>query len=176
MSSGTTPFALFSIWFTTQDVFIWKDASNYSTATMPGISELAGLFDEIMLDAVEMTMHCTNDAQTFGISNASGVMVLCTDYNDNNAPASTGDIQQYRDCKAIPIRSDHVHKQIIQPKYCVITNTAGGSTDAARPTRGYLRGNTQIPQNGLKGGFLLSPNDGKIVFSFKFRYKCKTVK
>jgi len=175
--SPLSPFARFSIWFTTQDVFIYgPGGASYSQVTMPGISDLASLFDEIMLDAVEMTMHCSNDAQTFGTSQGSGVMILATDYNDNNAPGTGEDVQQYRDCKAIPLRSDYIHKQVIKPKYCVITNTAGGSTDAARPTRGYLRGNTQIPHNGLKGAFLLSPNNGTIVFSFKFRYKCKTAK
>jgi len=173
---GVTPFALFSIWFTTQDVFIYGNGSNYSQATMPGISDLATLFDDIKIDAIEMTMHCANDAQVFGVGNASGVLIMCTDYNDKNAPTSGGDVQQYRDCKAIPLRSDHVHKEVIRPKFLTYTLDAGGTSTASTPIRGYQRSNLQTEHYGKKGAFLLSPQAGTVVFTFRFKYSCKTAK
>ena len=173
---GITPFALFSIWFTTQDVFIYGNGTNYSQATMPGITDLAGLFDEIKIEAIEMTMHTANDAVTFGSGNASGVIILATDYNDKSAPASGGDVQQYRDCKAIPLRSDHVHRQVIKPKFLTYSLDAAGTSTASTPVRGYQRSNLQTEHYGLKGAFLLSPHTGTVVFSFKYKYSCKTPK
>lgn len=173
---GVVSFTTFSIWFTTQDVFIYGNGTNYSQATMPGIADLAGLFDEIKIDAIEMTMHCANDAQTFGAANASGVIILATDYNDKNAPSSAGDVQQYRDCKAIPMRSDYVHKEVIRPKFLTYTLDAAGTSTASTPIRGYQRSNLQTEHYGKKGAFLLSPNNGTIVFSFRFKYSCRTAK
>jgi len=173
---GVTNFALFSIWFTTQDVFIYGNGTNYSTVTMPGITDLAGLFDEIKIDAIEMTMHVTNDAQTFGNANASGVMILATDYNDKNAPASGGDVQQYADCKSIPLRSDYIHKEIIRPKFLTYSLDAAGTSTASTPMRGFQRSNLQTEHYGKKGAMLLSPTNGVIVFSFRYKYICKTAK
>ena len=173
---GVTNFSTFSIWFTTQDVFIWGNGTNYSQATMPGITDLAGLFDEIKIDAIEMTMHVANDAVTFGSGNASGVIVMATDYNDHIAPATSGDVQQYRDCKAIPLRSDYIYKEVIKPRFLTYSLDANGGSTASTPIRGYQRSNLQTEHYGKKGAFLLAPHTGTIVFSFKFKYSCKTPK
>lgn len=173
---GVTSFTLFSIWFTTQDVFIYGNGTNYTTVTMPGISDLAGLFDEIKIDAIEMTMHVTNDAATFGNASASGVLVLATDYNDKSAPGTSGDVQQYADCKSIPLRSDYTHREIIRPKFLTYSLDAAGTSTASTPMRGFQRSNLQTEHYGKKGAMLLSPNSGVIVFTFRYKYICKTAK
>ena len=173
---GVTNFTLFSIWFTTQDVFIYGNGTNYSTVTMPGITDLAGLFDEIKIDAIEMTMHCANDSVTFGSGNASGVIILATDYNDKAAPGSSGDVQQYADCKSIPLRSDYIHKEIIRPKFLTYSLDAAGTSTASTPMRGFQRSNLQTEHYGKKGAFLLAPHSGNIVFTFRYKYICKTAK
>ena len=116
---------------------------------MPGILNLAGLFDEIKIEAIEMTMHCANDASTFGNASASGVIILATDYNDKSAPGNTGDVQQYRDCKSIPLRSDHVHKEVIKPKFLTYTLDAAGTSTASTPIRGF-QSNLQTEHYGKK--------------------------
>jgi hypothetical protein len=54
----------FAIWFTQQDVFIWLNASNYSQVSVPGYSDLAALYDEVMIDRIDITMFTGNDPTT----------------------------------------------------------------------------------------------------------------
>lgn len=173
---GVTPFANFSIWFTNQNAYVWGGTTNYSTVAVPGYAELAGLFDEVKIDAIEMTINPTNDANLYGGS-GSGVIVLANDYNDHTVPSATGDVQQYADCRTIPMTVNHSYKCVVRPKMLTYTLDSAGQAIASTPTSGFFRSNLDIDHNAIKGSFLISPpGAGFYIFTFRYKYVCKTQK
>jgi len=171
--------SVFSLWFTNQNAYIWINASNYSTVAIPGYSDLAALFDEVKIDAIEISIITGNDPNPPGGGGATGsaVMVMSTDYNDKNAPATFGDVQQYADVKTIRLANNFVYKTILRPKFLTYTLDSAGSPIASTPKSGFVRSNLDIEHNGKKCAILLnSPGIIYSVFSFKFKFVCRTPK
>jgi len=173
---GVVPSGNFSIWFTNQNAYIWASATNYSTVAVPGYSDLAGLFDEVKIEAVEITVNCANDANTFG-GNGSAVICMATDYNDKNAPAGTSDVQQYADCRTYNLTVNRPLKMTVTPKFLTYTLESSGGSIASTPKTGYVRSNLDIEHCCLKGSFMLAPpSTGQYVFTFRYKYKCRIAK
>lgn len=172
---GIVPFLNFSIWFTNQSAFIWGNATNYITTSVPGYSDLAALFDEVMIDTVGIEIYSTNlEALT---STGSSVMVMCSDYNDHNAPANSADVLQYKDCKAVQLLSQFPHKEKVAPMMLGYTLDSAGVSQPSEPTRGYVRSNLDIEHNCRKGSFLTVPLTQQFyTVLFRYKYKCRTVK
>lgn len=164
-----------AIWFTQQDVFIWANASNYSQVSVPGYSDIAALFDEVMVDRIDMTIYTGTDPTTS--ANGSGQMVFCRDYNDKNAPTAVGDVQQYVDVRAFNMANNFINKMSIQPKFLTYTLDSAGTSTASTPKRGYCRSNLSTDHYGFKASFINTPpNSQNHTYQFKFTYKCKTPK
>ena len=173
---GIVPSGNFSIWFTNQNAYIWASASNYSTVAIPGYADLAALFDEVKIAAVEITIIAANDPNIYG-SNGSGVLCFAKDFNDHNAPSGTGDVQQYADCKAYNPQPGNPIVLNVTPKFLTYSLDSAGVPVASSPTIGFVRSNLDIEHNALKGSFLLSPpGSGQYVFTFKYKYICKVSK
>jgi len=172
---GTASSQTFCIWFTNQDAYIWANATLYSIVIIPGYADLAGLFDEVMIERVEMQIYTGTDPTT--ANGGSAQIILARDYNDKNATASVADVQQYADVKALNMANNYVHKYVIQPKFLTYSLDVAGSPVATTPKRGYIRSNLTIDHYGIKGAFINnSPNDQIHTYQFRFVYKCKTPK
>lgn len=165
----------FSIWFTNQSAFLYRDAANYSTVSIAGYSDLAALFDEVKVDAIELTIIPGIDPTTSGTG--SGVLGMCTDYNDKAAPAALGDIQQYNDYKNVSMANNYIYKEIIRPKFLEYSLDSGGSAQASVSRTGFVRSNLDIDHYGKKCFFVsVPPNASVSTFIFKYKFLCKVSK
>lgn len=172
---GIVPSAQFSIWFTQQAVYIWSNASNYSVGFVPGYSDLAALFDEVMIEKIDMTIFSANDPTTSGTGSAQ--IAYCRDYNDKVAPSNSGDVLQYSDAKAFNMANNFINKMTLYPKYLTFSLDSAGTSTASTPKRGYLRSNLDTDHYGFKGAFInIPPNSMYHTYYFKYTYKCKTAK
>jgi len=175
---GVTQFKLFSLWFTNQNAYIWSNTTNYSTVALAGYTDIAALFDEVKIDAIEISITTGNDPSIAG-GFGSAVICMATDYNDKNAPTSLGDVQQYADVRQIRLANNFVHKEIITPKFLTYSLDSSGAAIASSPRTGYVRSNLDIEHFGLKGAFMLdAPAAGTsyVVFNFKYKFICKIQK
>lgn len=172
---GIVPFVNFSLWFTNQSAFIWGNATNYITTSIPGYSDLAALFDEVMLDTVDVEIYSTNlEALT---NTGSSVFVICSDYNDHNAPANVSDVLQYKDCKVVQLLSTSPYKTRMEPMMLSYTLDSAGVSQASEPHRGFIRSNLDIEHNCRKGSFLTVPSTIQYyTVLFRYKYRCRTVK
>jgi hypothetical protein len=164
----------FSIWFTTQSVYLWNSAANYSVASIPGYTDLAALFDEVKIDAVEVTIMSGCDPTTS--ANGSAAIAICCDYNDK-AAITLGDIQQYADCRTVLLANNHIHKEIVRPKFLEYSLDSAGSAQASISRTGFTKSNLDIEHYGIKGAMMLvPPNTQRVVFTFKYKYICRVSK
>lgn len=171
---GIVNSAEFCIWFTTQSVYLWKDSSNYTVSSIPGYAEIAGLFDEVKIDAIELTIMSGCDPTSS--NNGSGAIALCTDYNDKNAIPLL-DIQQYADCRTVLLSNAYIHKEVIRPRFLEYSLDSAGTAQASTTRRGFTRSNLDIEHYGIKGAMMLvQPNTQRIVFQFKYKYVCRVQK
>lgn len=174
-SVGTVNFPNFSIWYTPQSAFIYGNASNYIIANMPGYTDIAALFDEVMIESVEMSVYATNLEAT--TNTGSALLLLTTDYNDKNAPTSQGDVLQYQDCKPVPLLSQFPYKEKQTPKLLSYTLDSAGVSQASMPIRGFFRSNLDVDHYCRKGCFLQTPTAvQQYTFVFRYTYKCRIVK
>ena len=176
---GLVPSQFFSIWFTNQSVFLWINATNYSTASVPGYTDLAALFDEVKIDAIQMSIISGCDPNVPGSSGATGssVLVMANDYNDRNAPTAVADVQQYSDVRSIRLTNNFEYKEVIRPKMLTYSLDSSGAPIASTPTTGFFRSNLDIEHNGKKCAIVLpAPNIFYSVFTFKYKFICKTAK
>jgi len=180
-ATGVTPSNFFSLWFTNQSAFIWLNASNYSTVSVPGYSDLAALFDEVKIAAIEIQIISGNDPNVPGTSGTgatgSGIICMATDYNDKNAPTAIGDVQQYADARNIRLANNFIHREILNPKFLTYSLDSAGSPIASTPKSDYIRSNLDIEHFGKKGCILQNvPGEMYALFSFKYKFVCKTCK
>lgn len=172
---GIVPFLNFSIWFTNQSAFIWGNATNYITTSVPGYTDLSALFDEVMIDRVDIEIYSTNLEALTGVGSAA--MVLASDYNDHAPPANFTDILQYKDCKVVQLLSERPHKETVAPMMLTYTLDSAGVAQASEPTRGFIRSNLDVDHNCRKGSFLTVPASIQYyTVLFRYTYKCRTVK
>lgn len=172
---GLVPFTRFTIWYTPQSAYLWSNASNYTVVSMPGYTDLAALFDEVMIESVEMSIYTTNLEGTVNVGSA--LMLLITDYNDKNAPASNDDVLQYQDCKAIPILSQFPYKEKQNPKMLSYTLDSAGISQPSMPVKGFVRSNLDVEHFCRKGCLLQAPSGTQTWnFVFRYTYKCRVCK
>jgi len=175
---GSVQFKLFSLWFTNQNAYLWSNASNYTTVAVPGYTDLAALFDEIKIDAIEITVTTGNDPSLAGTT-GSAVLQMATDYNDKNAPTSIGDVQQYQDVRQFRLANNFVYREILRPKFLTYSLDSAGSAQASTPKTGFFRSNLDVEHYGKKGCIVLdAPSTGfsSVLFSFKYKFVCRTAK
>lgn len=172
---GVANFANFSIWYTPQSAFIYGNASNYIIANMPGYTDIAGLFDEVMIESVEMSIYATNLEST--VNTGSALILLNTDYNDKNAPTAQGDVLQYQDCKPVPLLTQFPYKEKQTPKLLTYTLDSAGVSQPSKPIRGFFRSNLDVEHYCRKGCFLQTPSAvQQYTVVFRYTYKCRIVK
>lgn len=165
----------FSLWFTNQSAYIWLNAANYSTVSVPGYSDLAALFDEIKIAAIEIQIIPGVDPTTSG--SGSGVICMATDYNDKSAPTSLADIQQYADCKNISLSNNYIYKEVLNPRFLTYSLDSAGAAIASTPKTGFIRSNLDIEHYGKKCSFVsVPPNNSIATFVFKYKFICKIQK
>lgn len=170
--------ANFCLFFTTQDVFINfnNTLTIYTTAAVPGISDLAALFDEVQLARVDVSIIGCNQP-TAGAGSGSAVVMMAKDYNDRNPPTLLGDVQQYQDYKIVHLQPFAEVNLSIVPKFLTYTLDTGGGSVASSPTTGYVRSNLQIDHYGFKGSVMnFPPTEANYLFSFKYYFNCRVVK
>jgi hypothetical protein len=175
---GVVPFLTFSIWYTNQSVYIWGNSSNYSVVSIPGYSDLAALFDEVQVDKVEMEIFATAlENPALASNTGSNLIVLCTDYNDKNPPATNGDALQYADAKIIPLLTRSPYKETQVPKFLSYTLDSAGTAQASRPDRGYVRSNLDVEHFCRKGSIMAASNiSSYYCFVFRIKYNCRVAK
>jgi len=147
--------------------------------SIPGYTDIAGLFDEVKIDSVELTIITGNDpSPASSLTNTgSAVIQMATDYNDKNAPTSSGDVQQYADVKSIRLANNFQYKEIIRPRFLTYALDSAGAPIASSPKQGFIRSNLDIEHYGKKGAFVLtSPGSIYTLWSFKYKFICRTAK
>lgn len=172
---GQTNFCLF---FTTQDVFLNfnNTLTIYTTASVPGVSDLAALFDEIQLSRVDIMVIGCNQP-TAGIGSGSAIIMMAKDYNDRNPPTSLGDVQQYQDSRIIQLNPLIPANLSIAPKFLTYSLDTSGASVASSPVTGYVRSNLQIDHCGFKGSVMnFPPTEANFLFSLTYYYNCRVVK
>jgi len=178
--SGAQPY--FSIYFTLQNVYIAYNASNISTAAIPGFTDLSALFDDIMIARIEVQLMTGCDPTPYqaaggALSNGSAVLVLCNDYNDKLAPTSVGDVQQYADSKNYILANNFVHKRSIKPKFLSYVLDSAGVSQPSSPKTGFVKSTIDIEHYGMKGALALNaPGVSKLLWSFKIKFLCRNQK
>lgn len=173
--NGIVPSLSFNIWMTNQDVWIWGNPSNYTASNVPGYTDLAALFDEVMVEKVDITIFSHNDPTTSGTG--SSMILYAKDYNDKVAPASLGDIQQYSDVRGYTLTNAYITKMSWSPKFLTYTLDSAGLSQASTPKTGFIRSNLAIDHYGIKGYIVNPPSNEQFhTYQFKIFYKCKVAK
>jgi len=173
---GIFPSPNFSIWYTPQSVYIWGNSTNYSVASVPGYADLAGLFDEVQIERVDMMIYPVT-LESAGVLSGSSTLVLCTDYNDKNAPPTYTDVLQYEDCKAVALLTRSPYSEVHIPKLLTYTLDSAGVAQPSTPVRQYVRSNLDTEHYCRKGSCLtLPPGIQNYTFVFKYKYNYKIVK
>lgn len=172
---GLVPYKNFSIWYTPQSVFIYGDAANYIIVSIPGYTDLAGLFDEVMIESVDMGIYATNLESSTNVG--SVIMILSTDYNDKIAPTSNTDLLQYTDCKFIPLAHKFSYTEKQNPKMLSYTLDSAGISQPSTPIKGFVRSNLDVEHYCRKGSLLQTPTLTQVYTAvFRITYKCRVVK
>jgi hypothetical protein len=175
-SIGIVPYLNFVIWYTQQSVYIMGNATNYITASVPGFSDLAALFDEVQIERVDMEIYPTNLELT-GTAVGSANMLLCTDYNDRNSVANFSDILQYEDAKVVPLLTRSPYKETHVPKFLTYSLDSAGTSTASTPMRGFVRSNLDTDHYCRKGSFMSVPvTPQNYTAFFKYKFNCRVVK
>lgn len=178
--TGTSASRFFCISFTNQSAIIQLNSLNYSEIFVPGYSDIAGLFDEVFVERIEITIMTGPDPPTGGTgSNAFGAaqIILARDYNDKNAPTAIGDVQQYADMRILNMSNMYIHKFTVKPKIQTYAMDATGSQVTSTPKRGFVRSNLNMDHYGVKGAFLNTSSLDQIHnYNFKFYYQCRVFK
>lgn len=178
---GTVPSNFFALWFTNQSAFIWLNSSNYSTVSVPGYSDLAALFDEVKIAAIQIQIIAGNNPNVPGVSGTgatgSGIICMATDYNDKNAPTAIGDVQQYADSRNIRLANNFIHTEVLRPKFLTYSLDSAGAAIASSPKSDFIRSNLDIEHFGKKGCVLQNvPGEMYALFTFKYKFICKIQK
>ena len=174
-NTGVSSSLNFAIWFTQQTAWIWANTTNYSAASVPGYTDLAALFDDVMIHKIDITIFSGNDPTTSGSGCAQ--IAFCTDYNDKNAPANSGDVLQYADAKPFNMANNFINKMTLYPKFLTYSLDSAGTSTASTPKRGYLRSNLDTDHYGIKGAFInIPPNAMYHTYYFKYTYFCRVTK
>lgn len=174
-TQGTGPSTNFCIWFTPQTAWIWWNTTNYSAVSIPGFTDISALFDEIMIDKVEITIFTGTDPTTLGSGSAQ--IIMAKDYNDKLAPASTGDVQQYADVKAYNMSNNFINRITVRPQFSTYSLDSAGIGQPSVSKRGYFKSTLDVEHYGIKGAFINSaPNNQTHTYQFKYYFKCKITK
>lgn len=169
------PYRGFSLWFSPQAAYIWGNATNYIVSIMPGYTDLSALFDEVMIDRVEMSVYPTNLENFSNTGSATALMI--TDYNDKNAPVLADDVLQYNDCRCVPLLSRSPFTEAYTPKMLSYTLDSAGMSQASTPIRGFVRSNLDIEHYCRKGWLISAPTLTQVyTFVFRYTYKCRISK
>jgi len=165
---------------TNQDIWIWNDSSSYSIVNIPGYTDLSALFDEIMVDRVDITMIAGPDPGTGGAgSNAFGgaQLIFAKDYNDKVKPSAAADVQQYSDCRIFSMTNNYTNKMVWKPRFLTYAFDSSSQPLATTPKRGFIRSTSSIEHYGIKGSFVnLSSVDQIHQYFFKVTFRCKVTK
>jgi len=165
---------------TNQDIWIWNSPSLYSIVNIPGYTDLSALFDEIMVDRVDITMIAATDPGTGGAGTSSfggAQIVLARDYNDKSSPASPADVQQYSDCKIFSMTNGYINKMVWKPRFLTYAFDSSSQPLATTPKRGFIRSTSSIEHYGIKGSFVnFSSVDQIHQYFFKVTFRCKVTK
>ena len=98
-------------------LYIYRDGAFWQSMPLPGVTELASLYDEYRIDWVELNLMLNvNSAETASGNNGNlPVLFYVKDYDDVNA-LSVADMQQYPDVTGIPLGQKPTFKIRIKPR------------------------------------------------------------
>lgn len=187
LTSTNTGVLNFAMIFTPQDLSCVNSLGAVypsGTIALPNAAEFAALFDEIMIDKVEVTMM-----GSFVQVNASGTnaticpaqILIATD--DNSTDSSLSVLQQMGDCQIWHANNQTTSQKTvtIKPKFNtqIYYNTLAS---AYKPSRGYVQSSVAVPHYALL--LNMRPNytsgqqvpNGYVNFSVKYYLKCRNLK
>lgn len=145
-----------------------------TTIPVPGITELAALFDQIKLDKVVVRFRSRNDsAPGAGGANAATFIGTCFDFNDDDV-ATSSTIREYSNFKDDCIEpGGREHIRTLKPCYLMRITDDDGIGVASQTKRGYVNSGSSCRHYGLKGN-ITGPTGGNVLqLSVEYVYKCK---
>lgn len=147
---------------------------NQNDYTVPNFTEIAALFDRVMLDKVEITfMTSVSGAANSGTQQP--LFLFAEDPNDT--PTSPDQIKQMDCVTWFPGNqtTGGVFKKTVRPQYLSLTYFTA-LVSSYSPQRGFVNSDTAIPHYGLKIGIDPLNASGSLNMTFKVTYRCKNLK
>jgi len=162
------------------DTITFMQGTNFINASIPGYSDFTALFDEIMVDEWVIDHTACNSAQATGAQPGASILGYAIDYNDNTAPTSLADIQQYPSYRSRLLNADIPAQSIrLKPKMQTYVVDSAGTSVHGVTKRGFYKSTLQIPHFGVKYAFVLQPaatTTATLVLQMKIKFKCRGVK
>lgn len=151
-------------------------SGNTASWSVPNSAELAGLWDKVMIDKVEMEFFCPWPNQN-AAGNGAYLPLMLFASDDNDTAASLTSVQQM-DCEAWqPGSNVSKFKITVRPRYQGLVYYTS-LLSSYEPKRGYVVSDTDIPHYGLK--MAVNAISGlqavNIQFNCKYYFKYKELK
>lgn len=180
---GASNYAEAIFTFSPTGVTLWGSNVNYTVFPLPQAAEIAGLWDRVRIDKVEMFFSSnTGEVPANAAASATHCPMICLG-NDVNGPTSGGatsldQVLQLSTCKSYNMEGSRIIKWTInKPKYQRLVQFTSINS-ANEPAWGFVESNTDIPHYGVRIGVLDAANTqtSRIVCTAKFFFTAKNVK
>lgn len=149
------------------------------TANIPNYAELAGVWDRVYLDNVEIVMsnRTTDPAGGTTTNNSTPILYFANDFT-NNLNTTIDVIQQMQGMKTWKATSDGPDfVWNVKPMFQQLIYYSATLPSSYAPGRGYVTSDSSVPHYGVR--FVMDQigvGNGGINFRFKYTYKFKDVK
>lgn len=126
-------------------------AANFNQA-VPGFVELSALFDQIMLDKVDVNWAFLKDPGDIPNYNYQPPVIYhCADFNDSSVPASLANVLQYGNVRHSVMAAELGEvRRSLRPNFAQIVYD-GGAGPTYAPRRGFVNAISDVPHFGVKG-------------------------
>lgn len=146
-----------------------------TTVPMPGIAELATLFDRIKLNKVIVRFRSRNDSGPIlgGAQNFAVQIGTALDYNDDDV-ATSATLREYGTFKDDCIQpGGKEHMRVLKPCYLIRATDDDGIGVAFDSKRGYVNSASSCRHYGLKGTISGGNNVSDLWVAIEYHYQCR---
>jgi hypothetical protein len=157
-TTGSTVYGLgLGIGFSLGTTYFYGSTGSNFTATLPNVSEMVALFDRFKIERVTVRIVPSFNvlgAQVTAVGTAIGAAIpICqeaVDFDDANAPTSTGDLLQRNDLKIF--RFDKERVRTLRPRASMAVSLGAGSTGVAAQSTDNWIDTTAAGQDAIHYG------------------------
>lgn len=163
------------IQFLPSQLVLSNSGGGLATVLFAGFAELPALFDQLKITKTIVRFRSRNDSSNSSVNNAIEI-ATCVDFNEANAPAAIGDIQQYATFKSNVIEpGGKQHAVSLKPQWTELVYYTAALSGYASKT-GYIRSDYDIPHYGLKAWITGSSSIQTLQIEVEYLLECKNTK